>query len=162
MENFFLTNQESSKQEYKKIMSQTVDAVANAFNASTAYSGPTPQELQALIHQQTILPEKGLGWEKVLEKLEKLVLLNLLRTPSTDYMPHLHSPATLESIASEVVISTFNQSMDSWDQGPAATEVEVEVLNHLCKLYGYSDGSDGVFTSGGSQSNETAIILARD
>ena len=53
--------------------------------------------------------------------------------------------------------------MDSWDQSPVATEIEVETIRHLCKLYGYDESkADGVFTSGGSQSNQTAIILARD
>ena len=162
MKNLFLTNSEETKTEYKQIMNQTVQAVADSFNSSTAYSGPTPQELQALIKSKTILPEQGLGWQKVLEMTKEKILPNLLRTSSTDYMPHLHSPATLESIASEIIISTFNQSMDSWDQAPVATEIEVEVINHLCKLYGYDEKADGVFTSGGSQSNQTAIILARD
>ena len=162
MKNLFLTNSEETKSEYKEIMNQTVNAVADAFDSSTAYSGPTPQELQELIHSETILPEKGLGWNKVLEMTKEKILPNLLKTSSTDYMPHLHSPATLESIASEVIISTFNQSMDSWDQAPVATEIEVEVINHLCKMYGYDTKADGVFTSGGSQSNQTAIILARD
>ncbi|MBQ5877229.1 MAG: diaminobutyrate decarboxylase, partial [Treponema sp.] len=156
MKNLFLTNSEETKSEYKEIMNQTVNAVADAFDSSTAYSGPTPQELQALIHSETILPEKGLGWNKVLEMTKEKILPNLLKTSSTDYMPHLHSPATLESIASEVIISTFNQSMDSWDQAPVATEIEVEVINHLCKMYGYDTKADGVFTSGGSQSNQTA------
>lgn len=162
MKNLFLTNSEETKSEYKEIMNQTVNAVADAFDSSTAYSGPTPQELQELIHSETILPETGLGWKKVLEMTKEKILPNLLKTSSTDYMPHLHSPATLESIASEVIISTFNQSMDSWDQAPVATEIEVEVINHLCKMYGYDTKADGVFTSGGSQSNQTAIILARD
>ena len=109
-----------------------------------------------------MLPETGLGWEQVLAQTEEKILPNMLRTSSPDYMPHLHSPATLESIASELIISTFNQSMDSWDQAPVATEIEVEVIRQLCQLYGYPKKSDGVFTSGGSQSNQTAIILARD
>lgn len=162
MKNIFLTEDESSKKEFKKIIKQTAKAITEAFNDSTAYSGPTPQELKQIVHQDSILPETGFGWKKVLKLTKKKILPNLLRTSSTDYMPHLHSPATLESIASELIISTFNQSMDSWDQAPVATEIEVEVINHLCALYGYNAKADGVFTSGGSQSNQTAIILARD
>ena len=78
-------------------------------------------------------------------------------------MPHLHGPSLLETLSSELIISTFNQSMDSWDQSPVATEIEVETIRHLCKLYGYDKAkADGVFTSGGSQSNQTALLLARD
>lgn len=162
MKNIFLTNEQNSKDEYKKIIEETVQAILETFSTDTAYSGPTPQELQKIIRQDSILPEKGLGWQKTLELAKDKILPNLLRTSSTDYMPHLHSPAVLESIASELIISTFNQSMDSWDQGPAATEIETEVIGHLCRLFGFRRGADGVFTSGGSQSNETAIILARD
>ena len=97
MKNLFLTNSEETKTEYKQIMNQTVQAVADSFNASTAYSGPTPQELQALIKSETILPEQGLGWQKVLEMTKEKILPNLLRTSSTDYMPHLHSPADRKS-----------------------------------------------------------------
>ncbi len=162
MENIFLTDSEESKKEFLQIINQTAKAITDSICDSKAYSGPTPQELQNLVHQQTILPETGLGWEQTLSLTKQKILPNLLRTSSTDYMPHLHSPATLESIASELIISTFNQSMDSWDQAPVATEIEVEVIKHLCALYGFNEDSDGVFTSGGSQSNQTAIILARD
>ena len=158
----FLTHSESDKQEYLKMINETAEAVASAFENDEAYAGPTPQELQQKIRQDSILPQKGLGWEKTFDLTKELILPNLLRTPSAKYMAHLHGPSLLETISSELIISTFNQSMDSWDQSPVATEIEVEVINHLCRLYGYGDGADGVFTSGGSQSNQTAIILARD
>jgi len=77
-------------------------------------------------------------------------------------MPHLHAPALTETIAAELIIAIFNDSMDSWDQGPAATELEEAMIHGLLKLYGFSEGSDGTFTSGGSQSNISAITCARD
>ena len=163
MQELFLTCEKSNKKTYKKIIKQTAKAVSDAFVNESAYSGPTPDELKEIVRQDTILPEHGLGWEKVFELTKEKVLPNLLRTPSTEYMPHLHGPSLLETISSELIISTFNQSMDSWDQSPVATEIEVETIRHLCGLYGYdTDQADGVFTSGGSQSNQTAIILARD
>ena len=163
MEHLFLTSEKSNKKTYKKIIKETAKAIADAFVNESAYSGPTPDELKEIVRQDTILPDQGLGWDKVFEITKEKVLPNLLRTPSTEYMPHLHGPSLLETISSELIISTFNQSMDSWDQSPVATEIEVETIRHLCKLYGYDPAkADGVFTSGGSQSNQTAIILARD
>lgn len=158
----FLSNNQNHKSEYVKMMEQTVKAVSEAFINGECYSGLTPQELQKVVKQDSILPKNGLGWEKIFELTKEKVLPNLLRTPSTNYMAHLHGPSLVETLCAEIIISTFNQSMDSWDQSPVATEIEVEVINHLCKLYGYDEKSDGVFTSGGSQSNQTAIILARD
>lgn len=162
MKNLFLTDSETDKECYTKIMNATNQAILDAFNNSKAYTGPEPIELKNLIHMDSILPEKGLGFEKTLELTKEKILPNMLRPSSTDYMPHLHSPALVESLSAEQIISAYNQSMDSWDQAPAATEIEVDVTNHLCELYGYDKNADGVFTSGGSQSNQTAIILARD
>ena len=163
MQDLFLTSEKSNKKTYKKLIKQTAAAIADAFVNESAYSGPTPDELKAIVRQDSILPEHGLGWDKVFALTKEKVLPNLLRTPSTEYMPHLHGPSLLETISSELIISTFNQSMDSWDQSPVATEIEVETIRHLCKLYGYDPATaDGVFTSGGSQSNQTALLLARD
>ena len=158
----FLTHNSEDKQSYLNMVSQVSSAVVNAITDDKAYSGPTPQQLKELIHKNELLPENGLGFENVLKETEEKILPNLLKTFSTDYMPHLHGPALLETLAAEMIISVYNQSMDSWDQSPVATEIEVEVINHLCRLYGYPKDADGVFTSGGSQSNQTAIILARD
>ena len=165
MGNIFLTYEEDSKENFRRIIAETAEAVTDAFTDGRAYAGPTPDELKKIIKVDNILPENGLGWEKVLSLLKQKILPNFLRTPSTDYMAHLHSAALIESIASELILSTFNQSMDSWDQSPVATEIETEVVNKLCDMYGYKTGAvkpDGVFTSGGSQSNQTALILARD
>ena len=162
MNNILLSNDSSSKEEYKKIMNQTIEAITDAFDSEKAYTGPEPFDLKKIVREESILPDKGLGWEETFRLTKEKILPNLLRPSSTDYMPHLHSPCTLESLSAEAIISAFNQSMDSWDQAPVATEIEVEVIRHLCALYGYQEGSDGIFTSGGSQSNQTAIILARD
>lgn len=158
----FLTNNVLDKEAFLSMTKQTLDAIVDSFQNSQAYEGATPEQLKQIICQDSILPEKGLGWKTTFEKIKEQILPNLLRTPSHNYMAHLHGPSLLETIASEIIISTFNQSMDSWDQSPVATEIEVEVINHLCELYGFDTNSDGVFTSGGSQSNQTAIILARD
>ena len=158
----FLTQNDQDKKQFVDLISKISLSIADAFIDDKAYGGPTPDELKKIIHQQSILPQHGLGFDEVFKMTKEKILPNLLRTSSTDYMAHLHGPSLIETIASELIISTFNQSMDSWDQSPVATEIEVEVINHLCKLYGYSQEADGVFTSGGSQSNQTAIILARD
>jgi len=162
MDNIFLTDKAADKELYKRIIQESLEAILDSFFQDKAYSGPKPQELKELIHQNSILPREGLGWEETLKLTKEKILPNLLHPSSTDYMAHLHGSALIETLAAELIISTFNQSMDSWDQAPVATEVEVEVINHLCKLFGYDNNSDGVFTSGGSQSNQTAIILARD
>ena len=131
--------------------------IMEACHGRSAFSGIDPYGLRKEIEGLGFLPEDGDGWERTAAKLRSAVIPNMLRTWSPDYMPHLHSPALIESIAAELIIAAFNSSMDSWDQGPAATEIEVAMIKGLLRLYGYDEGGDGVFTSGGSQSNFSAI-----
>ena len=112
----FLTNEKDAKDAYCRIIAQTANAVVASIADDSAYSGPTPQQLKELIKVDDILPKNGLGFQNVMECLSKQILPNFLRTSSTNYMAHLHCPATIESIAAELILSTFNQSMDSWNQ----------------------------------------------
>ena len=146
-----------------EMLRETLESIFRSFSDGSAFSGIEPLELRGKVNELGFLPEHGRGFEAVLKDTEKVILPNLLRTWSVDYMPHLHSPVLTETICSELIISCFNDSMDSWDQGPAATELEESMVHGLVELFGLPAGtSDGCFTSGGSQSNITALMAARD
>ena len=146
-----------------RMVRETLESVFNSFSDGNAFSGIDPYSLRERIGSLGFLPAKGKGFESVLEETEKVILPHMLRTWSTKYMPHLHSPVLTETICSELIIACFNDSMDSWDQGPAATELEESMVHGLLELFGFpADTGDGNFTSGGSQSNISAIIAARD
>ena len=159
---FILSNRDEDRKIFEAMINKTMASFFRTMGDGKAFSGIDPYSLRRKVKEMGFLPEKGIGFDAALSKVEETVLANLLRTWSTSYMPHLHSPALLESICSELLIASFNDSMDSWDQGPAATEVEEAVIGSLLSLFGYPEGSDGTFTSGGSQSNISAIIAARD
>ena len=161
-ETLFLTQEDADRQEFLRVIDSTARALVQSFQEDAAYAGPEPNSLRSQIRKIEFLPEKGMGFDACLADAKEKILPNFLHTSSTRYMAHLHSPALVETIAADLVLTTFNQSMDSWDQSPVATELENEASHQLCKLFGYGEGSDGVFTSGGSLSNQYGIHLARD
>ncbi|MFN8668933.1 MAG: aspartate aminotransferase family protein [Gemmatimonadaceae bacterium] len=75
---------------------------------------------------------------------------------------HLHCPPLIAPLAAEVLLSALNQSMDSFDQAPAATMVELQVTEWLCRLAGLPTTAAATFTAGGTQSNYMGLWLARD
>ena len=162
LNNTVLSARDEDKAAYRAAIISTAEAILDSITSDEAFSGINPYELRERIEKLSLLPEHGDGWEVVLQSVKKEILPHMLRTWSPLYMPHLHSPALIEAIAAELIISTFNSSMDSWDQGPAATEIEVKVIKELCSLFGYTENGDGVFTSGGSQSNISALVAERD
>ncbi|MEU9806038.1 pyridoxal-dependent decarboxylase [Mycobacterium sp. NPDC050853] len=104
----------------------------------------------------------GVGLSRALDEAAGLLAEKSVVVTHPAYLAHLHCPPALPSLAAEVLVSAFNQSMDSFDQAPAATAIEQQVIEYLCTRMGYAPGSDGTFTSGGTQSNLQALLLARD
>ena len=162
-EPLLLSDSEEVKERFSLMIRETLDAIFGSYSDGSAFSGIGPYDLRKRIGDLGFLPDEGKGFDRVLDDVSKEILPHMLRTWSTRYMPHLHSPVLTESICSELIIACFNDSMDSWDQGPAATELEESMIYGLLGLFGFpQDGGDGCFTSGGSQSNISAIIAARD
>ncbi|MFS0730877.1 pyridoxal-dependent decarboxylase [Curtobacterium sp. 1P10AnD] len=77
-----------------------------------------------------------------------------------DSLAHLNCPVALPAVAAEAVLAAVNPSVDTWDQSRIGTEIERRVVRWAAGTIGFADG-DGVFTSGGSQSNLHALLLAR-
>lgn len=77
------------------------------------------------------------------------------------YVGHQVAPPVLVSALGELVSGVLNQSMAVYEMGPAPTHVERQTVRWLCEAVGWPDTSDGVFTSGGSLGNLTALLVAR-
>ncbi|MFF9239360.1 pyridoxal phosphate-dependent decarboxylase family protein [Streptomyces sp. NPDC014801] len=72
---------------------------------------------------------------------------------------HLHCPPLAVATAADLAASALNPSLESWDQGPAASALEALVTQALARLAGTADA---LFTSGGTESNQLALLLARE
>lgn len=72
------------------------------------------------------------------------------------------SPATPISWLADVMTSSYNPHAGSWLQSSSASCIEQEVIKWLCQQAGYPNSAGGLFVSGGSMSNLTALITARN
>ena len=52
--------------------------------------------------------------------------------------------------------------MDTWDQSAGGTLIERRLIDWTAERIGLGPAADGVFTSGGTQSNLQAMLLARE
>jgi len=127
-----------------------------------AYSGTVPETLAQRFRDYDPCPEAGESLEQVLDWVGRHVLADSIALSNPATVAHLHCAPLIPALAAEVLISAANASMDSWDQAPAATHLEQRVSDWLAKIYGLGPDADGVFTSGGTQSNFLGLLLARD
>ncbi|MEU6983564.1 aminotransferase class V-fold PLP-dependent enzyme [Streptomyces sp. NPDC046324] len=76
---------------------------------------------------------------------------------------HLHTPPLALAAAADLAASVLNPSMDSWDQAPAASALEALVTEALAKAaYPDAPRPDALVTTGGTESNQLALLLARE
>lgn len=155
----FLTRYQSSQEAYRRLISEAAGLVCQSL-PERPYTGNVAAELSKLISTD-FLPSAGWFADEVAQILRTVVSHSVaVSNPRT--AAHLHCPPLLAALAAEVVISTLNQSMDSFDQAPIATIVEQNMIRWLCNRAGLSPTADGTFTTGGSQSNYMGLMLARD
>ncbi len=144
---------------YRESISKTVEALIEALPRK-AYSGKSPSELAKLLAGD-ILPRTGSSIDEALKRARN-VIANSAAVTHPYTIAHLHCPPLIASLAADVLVSALNQSMDSFDEAPSATMMELAMTKWLCAEAGLPSGSDAVFTSGGTQSNFMALLLARD
>jgi len=118
-------------------------ALANRYQQAPP-DEPAPDAVKCLSQQVQELVEQGIH----------------LQHPC--YIGHqVGAPLPAGSLA-ELVTGVFNQSMAVFEMSPSATHIERQTARWLCTLLGWGKDADGVFTSGGSLGNLTALLTARN
>ena len=142
-------------QEVLALMTRTVTGVEKPF------SGILPHELAAEFSDVDL--DRPLGNnDDALAELSQLYLRDAVWFHHPKYLAHLNCPVVLPSLMAEQIMAAVNSSVDTWDQSAGGTLIEQKVIDWTLGRIGLPAGSDGIFTSGGTQSNLMAMLLARD
>ncbi len=136
-------------------------AVASLARSKGPRSNVTPAALHEMVWALEVCPEEGRELDQVLDELGNVVWSNGVAPSDPACVAHLHPPSLVPSVVTDLVISAANQSMDSWDQAPTGTEVELHLMEWLCEQLAFPTSGSGIMTSGGTASNLLAMTIAR-
>ncbi|OAA27125.1 L-2,4-diaminobutyrate decarboxylase [Frankia sp. EI5c] len=107
-----------------------------------------------------LLPTDGDGEAAALGALTRMLSAGSADPADPLCAAHLHCPPLAVAVAADLAVSALNPSQDSWDQSPAGTTVETEVVATLAELVGYDPGQAvGTVTTGGTESNLMGLLL---
>ncbi|MGW0879442.1 lysine decarboxylase DesA [Streptomyces sp. NPDC002671] len=98
----------------------------------------------------------------VLDELEDVYLRDAVYFHHPRYLAHLNCPVVIPAVLGEAVLCAVNSSLDTWDQSAGGTLIERRLIDWTAARIGLGPAADGVFTSGGTQSNLQALLLARE
>lgn len=88
-------------------------------------------------------------------------LENAVKTSNPAYLNQLFGGFNHPGFVGELITALTNTSMYTYEVAPAATLIERAMVDKMLSYTGWEDGS-GVFTTGGSNSNLLAMMLARN
>ncbi|WP_441246365.1 pyridoxal phosphate-dependent decarboxylase family protein [Kitasatospora sp. McL0602] len=147
---------------YRSSLAAGVDRVADRIaRADRPFSGVSPQQLAPEI--------SGIDLDRplndpaaALDELEDVYLRDAVYFHHPRYLAHLNCPVVIPALLGEAVLSAVNSSLDTWDQSAGGTLIERRLIDWTAGRIGFGVDADGIFTSGGSQSNFQALLLARE
>ncbi|MGW1838004.1 pyridoxal phosphate-dependent decarboxylase family protein [Streptomyces sp. NPDC002067] len=124
-----------------------------------------------------LLPDDGDGAHTALATLIRTLAAGAADPADPHCAAHLHCPPLAVAAAADLAASALNPSMDSWDQAPAASALEALATRELAALvfphaprptpskddaHAPGGGPDALLTTGGTESNQLAVLLARE
>ncbi|MFI9002477.1 pyridoxal phosphate-dependent decarboxylase family protein [Streptomyces sp. NPDC053541] len=110
-----------------------------------------------------VLPERGSGPEEALRTVVRAVAAGAADPAEPLCAAHLHTPPLALAAAADLAASALNPSLDSWDQAPAASALETLVTAALAaEVFPGAPRPDALVTTGGTESNQLALLLARE
>ncbi|MDQ0796940.1 pyridoxal-dependent decarboxylase [Streptomyces sp. B1I3] len=147
-----------------------LDTVLTALHhGATRRDGPLPaggpttvtQHMRDATHP--LIPDHGTGAHHALRTLVTALAEGAADPAHPHCAAHLHTPPLALAAAADLAASALNPSMDSWDQAPAASALEATLTTALAtEIYPHAPRPDALITTGGTEANQLALLLARE
>ena len=151
-----------SREEMREFGYRVVDLLAEHF--ANVQDGPVgakrdPAQLVSLFDQNP--PETACDPNELLAQLERDVFPNNLHVDHPRFFAFVPGPNNFVSTMADALAAGFNIFNGTWLGGSAAAAGELGVVRWLCRICGFPTAAGGLFVSGGSMANLTALVAAR-
>jgi aromatic-L-amino-acid decarboxylase len=153
---------ELTKEEMRTLGYKAIDELVEHFdtqNSKLPVAEGSREDMDKLFLEDA--PEEPTDAMSVLNFVVDKVMSNsniVSHPKSYSFVP---GPSNYVSTIADTLATGFNVFSGGWVASPAAAELEIVTINWLLKLFGFpSKRGGGIFTSGGSMANLTAIVTA--
>ena len=123
--------------------------------------GRSPREVRKLLKGGRRFPAEGTDPSKLLREAAELVLDNSLLTGHPRFWGYISSSGSPIGALGDLLASSVNPNVGSFQLGPLATEMESQVIRWTAELIGYPTSTGGILVSGGNMANFVCFLAAR-
>lgn len=160
-------------EEYLTSINAGADHLAAALGKVSGPSVGTSAREAAAPVAEVDLDVPAAGIDEALDELSTVYLDDAIWFHEPTYAAHLNCPVVIPALLAELFVSSVNSSLDTFDQSVGGTHIERRLVDWTASRIGLPTSTalgraqvgtraDGIFTSGGTQSNLQALLLARD
>jgi glutamate/tyrosine decarboxylase-like PLP-dependent enzyme len=107
------------------------------------------------------LPQEGRGFTALLDTFRDVVVANARHNAHPRSLGYVSSPGTAVAALADLLASVLNANLTAWRSGPGPAQLERVSIDWVRQAMGCSEGTDGVFVSGGSMANLAGLAAAR-
>jgi glutamate/tyrosine decarboxylase-like PLP-dependent enzyme len=107
------------------------------------------------------LPEEGVGFPAALREYEEQILPLARHNGHPRMFGYVQSPGVAVASLGDLLASALNANLTSWRSAPGPAEIERLTIEWIRQMVGADPAADGLFVSGGSMANLSALAVAR-
>ncbi|HZF24692.1 MAG TPA: aminotransferase class V-fold PLP-dependent enzyme [Steroidobacteraceae bacterium] len=107
-------------------------------------------------------PEQAAALEPLLDSLFNDWIPRTFNTASPGYLAYIPSGGVFPATLAELIANGVNRYTGVWLAAPALVQLEANALEWLREWMQFPNSARGLFTTGGSMANFTAVVCARE
>jgi aromatic-L-amino-acid decarboxylase len=122
-----------------------------------------PATSGAQLHERfaEALPQEGRPFAELLAQFRDAIVAGSRHNGHPRFFGYVSAPGTAVAALADLLASTLNSNLTAWRSAPAPVEIERRTVDWIREALGCPAGWGGLFTSGGSLANFTALAAAR-
>ena len=124
-----------------------------------AYRHTSSREIRSRLDLK--LPTKGTDFDSLLKIFRETIVPFSRQNAHPRMFGYVQSPGTPIGAFADLLASTLNANLTIWRSAPAPVELERLTVNWIRQILGFSPEAGGLFVSGGSMANLSALAAAR-
>jgi len=106
-------------------------------------------------------PDRPGSAQEILARLERDIFPNIMNICHPRFFAFVPGPSNFVSVMADALAAGFNVFNGSWLGGSSAAAMELAVIDWFRGWCGFPEEAGGLFVSGGSMANLTALVAAR-
>jgi aromatic-L-amino-acid/L-tryptophan decarboxylase len=145
--------------EWKDSVTQFMIDYLGGLRDRPAYRHTSSREIRSGLDSK--LPSKGTDFDSLLRVFRETIVPFSRQNAHPRMFGYVQSPGTPLGAFADLLASTLNANLTIWRSAPAPVELERLTIDWIRQILGFSAEAGGLFVSGGSMANLSALAAAR-